>query len=71
MSDRLVTMPTGEFDVTKLPDYWRWVAYNIEQSLIESGAKAGHDYTFLDLWKLAEPLVLARWTDEIQKLELI
>lgn len=34
------------------------MARNIEDSLIESGAVAGNDYTYRDLYQLAAPFAL-------------
>jgi hypothetical protein len=34
------------------------IAYNIEQAFIISGAKPGKDYTYKDLFQLAQPFVL-------------
>ncbi len=57
MSDTLIK----EYEVIDgqhLSDHWMEVARLIEQSLIQSGAIANKDYTFLDLYKLAQPIVL-------------
>lgn len=43
---------------TRMPaDAYRVAAYNVEQSLIDAGAVPGKDYSILDLYKLAVPLV--------------
>jgi hypothetical protein len=34
------------------------IAYNIEQALLNAGAIPGKDYTYLDLFQLAQPFVL-------------
>jgi hypothetical protein len=42
-------------------DFFTIVAKNIEDSMIQSGATPGKDYTILDLYKLAQPFVLHCW----------
>jgi|LSQX01.2.fsa_nt_gb hypothetical protein len=43
---------------TRYPaDAYRVAAYNVEQSLIDAGAVPGKDYSLLDVYKLAVPLV--------------
>ena len=43
------------------------MAKNVEDSLLECGAIPGEDYTLLDLYKLASPLVAERWqTQDLQ-----
>ncbi len=39
------------------------IAYNIEESLLHSGAEPGKDYTRLDLFKMAEPYMLFMLND--------
>ena len=41
-----------------LSDEFYAIAYNIETSMLNAGAKPGVDYTHLDLYKLAQPFVL-------------
>ena len=41
-----------------LADEFYAIAYNIETSLLNSGAVPGKDYNRLDLYKLAQPFVL-------------
>jgi len=41
-----------------LADEFYAIAYNIETSMLNAGAKPGKDYTYLDLYKLAQPFVL-------------
>lgn len=41
-----------------LADEFYAIAYNIETSLLNSGAVPGQDYTRLDLYQLAQPFVL-------------
>lgn len=45
-------------DTSTLQDGWMEVAREIESSLMNSGAVPGKDYTYLDLYKLAQPIVL-------------
>lgn len=45
-------------DTSTLQDGWMEVAREIEASLMNSGAVPGKDYTYLDLYKLAQPIVL-------------
>ena len=44
-----------------LNDEYLAVAYTIEKSLLDAGAKPGQDYSLLDLYKLAQPFVLERF----------
>lgn len=37
------------------------MAYNIEQTLLDAGAMPERDYTYLDVMRLAQPLLLERW----------
>nr|VFK20208.1 MAG: hypothetical protein BECKLFY1418C_GA0070996_10698 [Candidatus Kentron sp. LFY] len=37
------------------------IAMNVEEALVEVHAKAGKDYTFLDLFKLAQPFMVEQW----------
>ena len=53
-------------DNSNLSDVYGLFAAVIEQSLIDAGAEAEKDYTYLDLYRLAQPHVL----DEAQKTEL-
>lgn len=46
-------------DIIDMSDLLMVMARNVEDSLIQSGAKAGKDYTYLDLYKLASPYALA------------
>ena len=46
-----------------LTDEYIAAAYSIEQALILSGATPGKDYSILDLFKLAEPYVIAKNLD--------
>jgi len=43
------------------PDFFTQIASVIEDSLLQTGAKAGTDYTVLDLYNLAQPFVLSRF----------
>ncbi|MDT3735160.1 MAG: hypothetical protein ROZ00_02930 [Denitratisoma sp.] len=51
-------------DQTTLEDFYMAVAKSIEKSLIQAGATPGTDYTFLDLYKLAQPFVLETFKKE-------
>jgi hypothetical protein len=48
-------------DLNDLGDYWWLLAKAAEQSLIQSGAVPGQDYSLLDLYKLAQPFVVERF----------
>lgn len=48
-------------DITVLQDFWWLTARAIEESLVCSNAKPGEDYSRLDLYKLAKPIVLQRY----------
>ena len=45
-------------DPNTLEDLLMIMARNIEDSLIQSGAKPGKDFSFLDIYKLAQPFAL-------------
>jgi hypothetical protein len=45
-------------DHSTLEDLLLVMAKNVEDSLLEAGAKPGKDYTLLDLYKLAQPFAL-------------
>lgn len=45
-------------DTRTLQDQWLVLAQTLEQSLIESGATPGEDYTRLDLYKLTQPIII-------------
>lgn len=51
-------------DQTTLEDFYMAIAKGIEKSLIQAGAVPGTDYTFLDLYKLAQPFVLEAYKKE-------
>lgn len=48
-------------DTSTLTDYWWLTAKAIEQSLMQSGAEPGIDYSRIDLYNLAKPFVLERF----------
>ena len=48
-------------DQTAFEDFFMVIAKNIEDSLIQSGAVAGKDYSYIDLYNLAQPFVLERF----------
>jgi len=50
-------------DTRTLQDGWLEVARNIEVSMMQAGAVPGDDYTYLDLYKLAQPIVLQQLKD--------
>lgn len=50
-------------DPTTLEDLMLCLAATIEDSLLETGANPGVDYTILDLYKLAQPFALECWKD--------
>tara|TARA_R110002050_G_scaffold57423_3_gene128918 strand:- start:72966 stop:73175 length:210 start_codon:yes stop_codon:yes gene_type:complete len=45
-------------DTRTLQDNWLEVARTIELSMLQAGAVPGTDYSYLDLYKLAQPIVL-------------
>jgi hypothetical protein len=50
-------------DLTNMADFWWLCAKSAEQSLIQSGAVPGEDYSRLDLYRLAQPFVLERFKE--------
>jgi len=48
-------------DLNTLQDFWWLTAKAIEQSLMQSDAIPGTDYSRVDLYKLAQPFVLERF----------
>jgi hypothetical protein len=64
--DHLIEMvPPGFFDGKRdLSKTFTVIAKNIEDSLVKAGAEAGIDYTYLDLYQLASPFVLAMFVDK-------
>jgi hypothetical protein len=55
---RVKLIPAFEgLDETSLHDLWIMLAKNVEDALQECGAEANEDYTRLDLFQLAQPLV--------------
>jgi hypothetical protein len=63
MDDRLIKQ-YETLDPDTLQDFWLLTASKIEHSLIEAGAKAGRDYSFLDLYKLAQPVVIEQLKEQ-------
>lgn len=53
-----------------LDDLFLCVAATIEDSLMQSGAKPGIDYSILDLYKLAQPFVLSRYEAETDDIDI-
>jgi hypothetical protein len=58
MIESLIT-PPDLTDLSTVPDYWLHCACNVELGLQAAGARPGIDYSILDLFKLARPLVVA------------
>ena len=50
-------------DCSYLQDNWLVTARAIEEGLINGGAKPNIDYTYLDLYKLAQPFVLEEFKE--------
>ncbi len=48
-------------DLSTVQDFWWLAARCAEESLRQSGAKPGVDYSYLDLYRLAQPLVTAKF----------
>lgn len=57
-------------DPDSLQDCFYLTAASIEQSLMQSGAQPGIDYTRLDLYKLAQPFVLQKFKDDRIAIEI-
>lgn len=55
--------PAENLDVNGLQSFWYICARAIEESMAESGAVPGRDYSVLDLYKLATPLIEKRLND--------
>ncbi len=53
-----------------LDDLLLVIATNIEDALLPAGAVAGRDYTMLDLFKLANPYALERWSAPDSKVSI-
>lgn len=47
-------------DLGTVQDFWWLAARCAEESLRQSGARPGVDYSYLDLYQLAEPMVTAK-----------
>lgn len=47
----------GSYAEGALGDEYYRIAYDIEEALMMAGAEPGKDYTYMDIMKLAEPLV--------------
>lgn len=45
-------------DLSQLQDFWHHIALITERSLIQSGAMPNQDYSRLDLYKLAQPIIM-------------
>lgn len=57
----IADISSEEVDESLIPDAWLVVAWNIEQSLISAGAVPGTDYSWLDLYQMAQPFVMEKW----------
>ena len=53
----------GHMGAGELSDEYFALAYNVEDALLYAGAVPGKDYTYLDLFRLAGPLVLEKFKD--------
>jgi hypothetical protein len=60
MNERLIRFHSDTVGETYLTDFLTIVAYNIESSLLQSGAKPGTDYSYRDLFQLAVPIACER-----------
>ena len=58
-------------DNENLADVYYIFAYTIEQALLEAGAEPNHDYSYLDLFKLAQPHVLDEHQKNTLKVQMI
>ena len=55
-------MPFFEtIDANTVQDFWWLAARAVEESLRQSGAVAGDDYGYVDLYQLSKPLVAAKF----------
>jgi transcriptional regulator with XRE-family HTH domain len=48
-------------DANTVQDFWWLAARAVEESLRQSGAVAGDDYGYVDLYQLSQPLVAAKF----------
>ncbi len=48
-------------DNSTMEDFYLCIAKSIENSLIETGAKAGKDYSIIDIYTLAQPFVMEQF----------
>ena len=59
MSERLVKdRSSGSGVRNSVEDRWYSMAYSLESSLIQAGAKSKADYNILDLYRLTQPFIL-------------
>lgn len=54
----------GHVDQSHMGDILYAVAKTIEESLISSGAIPGIDYKILDVFQMAQPFVLSRFSEQ-------
>lgn len=57
-------------DASQLQDFWYLTATIAEKSLIQAGATPGKDYTLLNLYELAQPIVIYKLKTDNLKLEV-
>ncbi len=56
---KLNTMGAGA-----MSDEYLAIAYNIEQALLDAGAEPRKDYNYLDLFTLAQPMLIEFWKND-------
>lgn len=68
MSERLVKDRSNGSGVhNSVEDRWYSMAYSLESSLLQAGAKPKEDYNVLDLYRLTQPFILENFkSDEIK-----
>jgi len=57
-------------DASQLQDFWYLTATIAEKSLIQAGATPGKDYTLLNLYELAQPIVIYKLKADNLKFEV-
>lgn len=66
MSERLIKDKRSGVR-NSVEDGWYSMAYSLESSLIEAGAKPNEDYNILDLYRLSQPFILENFkSDKIE-----
>lgn len=61
--------PLGDPDPKSISDVFSAFAYSIEESLLLAGAVPGKDYSYKDLYQLAQPFVLEQFCSSESKAE--